>query len=518
MVRNTFLSLLMLLSSSVCATAVEYEYGIDVSHWQGAIDWTQVRNDGISFAIMKASQGVDYTDPTFYTNIFSSRAAGITAGVYHFAEPGENDPIAEADHFVSVAGNYMSLGYIRPVLDLESGQFDLDRTALSAWVHAFMGEVKAQTGVEPLIYCNYTFAANYLDESVSKYDLWFARFTDDPTTPPTELGVFDEWAIWQYSSNTTVAGISGRVDGDVCLDITEYMVQPPNQIPVALDDSYRVHVGDSLSVSSTSGVLANDSDGDGDFLTAIKTSQPENGNIFFKTNGSFNYAPNSSYRGTDTFTYQASDGDDLSNEATVSITVYNNAPTVTGDAYELQEGSSLTISEALGVLANDVDIDEDTFEAYLAGDVEHGELTLGTDGSFEYCPITGFSGTDQFTYYATDGWDASETVTVTFNVLAADIPGDANRDGKVDGSDVTILAGNWQTLTGATWDMGDFNGDGKVDGSDVTILAGNWQQGADTAASAVPEPSSGWLILMGLSALLYFDRFSKRYRSVSKIL
>lgn len=70
-----------------------------------------------------------------------------------------------------------------------------------------------------------------------------------------------------------------------------------------------------------------------------------------------------------------------------------------------------------------------------------------------------------------------------------DIPGDANRDGKVDGSDVTILAGNWQVLENTGWDMGDFNGDGKVDGSDVTILAGNWQAGVDTAAASVPEPS-----------------------------
>ena len=79
------------------------------------------------------------------------------------------------------------------------------------------------------------------------------------------------------------------------------------------------------------------------------------------------------------------------------------------------------------------------------------------------------------------------------------IAGDANKDGKVDGSDVTILAGNWQKgvndgLT-ASWEEGDFNGDGKVDGSDVTILAGNWQYGVEAAASAVPEPSMLVLIL-----------------------
>ena len=88
-----------------------------------------------------------------------------------------------------------------------------------------------------------------------------------------------------------------------------------------------------------------------------------------------------------------------------------------------------------------------------------------------------------------------------------DIPGDANRDSKVDGSDVTILAGNWQAgVTGepnATWDMGDFNGDGKVDGSDVTILAGNWQAGVETAATSVPEPSMLVLLILGGLALCF---------------
>ena len=87
--------------------------------------------------------------------------------------------------------------------------------------------------------------------------------------------------------------------------------------------------------------------------------------------------------------------------------------------------------------------------------------------------------------------------------VTPEVAGDANGDGKVDGSDVTILAGNWQKgvsdgLT-ATWEEGDFNGDGKVDGSDVTILAGNWQYGVEAAAASVPEPS---MIVLLLSVIL----------------
>ena len=92
------------------------------------------------------------------------------------------------------------------------------------------------------------------------------------------------------------------------------------------------------------------------------------------------------------------------------------------------------------------------------------------------------------------------------------IAGDANNDGKVDGSDVTILAGNWQAGVGnpdpstVTWEMGDFNGDGQVDGSDVTILAGNWQYGVDATAAAVPEPSMLILLLGGVATLLVTRR------------
>ena len=90
------------------------------------------------------------------------------------------------------------------------------------------------------------------------------------------------------------------------------------------------------------------------------------------------------------------------------------------------------------------------------------------------------------------------------------VAGDANGDGKVDGSDVTILAGNWQKgvsdgLT-ASWEEGDFNGDGKVDGSDVTILAGNWQYGVSAVAASVPEPGTFILCLSMLTWFVWYRR------------
>ena len=137
---------------------------------------------------------------------------------------------------------------------------------------------------------------------------------------------------------------------------------------------------------------------------------------------------------------------------------------------------------------------DDEYFVYLVMEDEFGG-GLGTDMTYEGNP--GF---------AVNGFEKGSTLTFK---ASEKIAGDANRDGKVDGSDVTILAGNWQygvTGGGATWAMGDFNGDGKVDGSDVTILAGNWQYGVMSTAAAVPEPGTLLLLLSAVGSLLIWKR------------
>ena len=108
--------------------------------------------------------------------------------------------------------------------------------------------------------------------------------------------------------------------------------------------------------------------------------------------------------------------------------------------------------------------------------------------------------------YLFDGMTRNVVITDTYSPATASIPGDANNDGKVDGSDATILAGNWLAgvdgVVEATWGMGDFNDDKKVDDLDATILAVNWQTGVTAAAAAVPEPSVSFgLLCLGLATL-----------------
>src|SRR5690606_23671281 len=190
--------------------------------------------------------------------------------------------------------------------------------------------------------------------------------------------------------------------------ITVNQVGGGNNAPVAMDDAYMTDEGVTLNVLPADGVLDNDTDADGDTLTAVLGTGASNGTLTLNPDGSFTYTPDGGFFGTDSFTYYANDGTDNSNIATVTITVNqvgggNNAPVAMDDAYMTDEGVTLNVLPADGVLDNDTDADGDTLTAALNMGPSNGTLTLNPDGSFTYTPDGGFFGTDSFTYYANDG-------------------------------------------------------------------------------------------------------------------
>src|SRR4029079_1632698 len=147
----------------------------------------------------------------------------------------------------------------------------------------------------------------------------------------------------------------GTVDGNtVTVSIT---VNPVNDAPVAVADSYSVNEDATLTLAAATGVLANDTDADLDALTAIKVSDPAHGSVTLNSNGSFTYTPNANYNGPDGFTYKVHDGTVDGNTVTVSITVnpVNDAPVAVADSYSVNEDATLTVAAATGVLANDTD-------------------------------------------------------------------------------------------------------------------------------------------------------------------
>ncbi|MDB5335185.1 MAG: outer rane adhesin like protein, partial [Planctomycetaceae bacterium] len=201
-------------------------------------------------------------------------------------------------------------------------------------------------------------------------------------------------------------------------------INPVNDAPVGANDTYSTLSGATLTIPAN-GVLTNDTDVDGDTLTATTVTNPAHGTLNLSTNGGFTYTPAGGFVGTDTFTYQANDGTTNSGPVTVTIQVNpsNTAPVSVNDAYSIGEDGVLTVTSAAGVLSNDTDADGDTLTASFVALPQHGSLALNTDGSFTYTPVANFNGTDSFTYHANDGSVNGNTATVNLTINAVnDLP------------------------------------------------------------------------------------------------
>ena len=177
--------------------------------------------------------------------------------------------------------------------------------------------------------------------------------------------------------------------------------------PLAVADGYSTNEDAGLTVT-ISGVLSNDTDADGNALTANLVTGPEHGSLTLKrnANGSFSYTPAANYNGPDSFTYKANDGSLDSNVATVSITVnaVNDAPVADGETYSTDEDTVLAEAVGNGVLVGDTDVDEDSLAAVLVDDVEHGSLTLNSERVvLAMLRTLNYDGPDSFTYRASDG-------------------------------------------------------------------------------------------------------------------
>ena len=209
---------LFTLSSSPPPPPAATLEGIDVSHYQGAIDWPSVAAAGKRFAIMKVTEGQTYVDPGYASNHAGARAAALPVSAYHFARPSSapKDAVLQADWYAESAA--LLPGDLVPALDLEQTG-GLSVSDLQAWVGAWLGEVYAKLGVRPMIYASPAFWASSMGDTTMFADqgysvLWIAHWgTSSPTLPAGNWGGHG-WTFWQYSSCGSVAGISGCVDLD----------------------------------------------------------------------------------------------------------------------------------------------------------------------------------------------------------------------------------------------------------------------------------------------------------------
>ncbi|MBT8135674.1 MAG: tandem-95 repeat protein, partial [Gammaproteobacteria bacterium] len=231
-------------------------------------------------------------------------------------------------------------------------------------------------------------------------------------------------------------GIDESTPVTVTLNVT-------NIRPVANDDVGGT-VDEGGTFSGQVNLLDNDTDVDGDPLTAVLADPPANGQVFVFTNGTFEYNHDGGETTADSFTYVANDGFSDSDPATVTITInpVNDPPVANPDAITVDEGQTgnLLLGGATSVLANDVDPDSQ-LTATLESPPVNGQLTFNADGTFEYSHDGSETTSDSFDYSASDGIAAPSLTTVTINILPVNDPPFAEDDSIVvdEGATATLL-------------------------------------------------------------------------------
>lgn len=190
--------------------------GIDVSHYQGSINWSSVKSAGISFAYIKATEGTTYQDPDFSANYLNAYNAKVIRGAYHFAQPGSSSGAAQATYFAAHGGAWSADNLTLPgMLDLEGGCYGLSESSMDSWILDFYNTYESKTGRDVVIYTS----PSWWDTCTGDWSGMSARsplFIADWTTAssPTVPAGFPYATLWQYTDSGSVGGVSGAVDRD----------------------------------------------------------------------------------------------------------------------------------------------------------------------------------------------------------------------------------------------------------------------------------------------------------------
>lgn len=185
--------------------------GIDVSHFQGQVDWKQVASAGVQFCYVKATDGIAFSDVRFQANYAGAKAAGLRTGAYHFLRPG-SDAEKQAESFLHLVPR-LDQGDLPPALDIEISDgvsADAILDAAQVWLEAVENVLLRR----PLIYTVASFWNSTLGGSTrfNDYFLWIADYGLRPA-PRLPKGR-TTYEIWQFSQTGSVPGIAGSVDLD----------------------------------------------------------------------------------------------------------------------------------------------------------------------------------------------------------------------------------------------------------------------------------------------------------------
>lgn len=185
--------------------------GVDVSHYQGEIDWQELAAQDISFAYIKATEGTTYTDECFKKNWAAASETELAVGAYHFfsfSSPGKN----QAEHFIEIVGSLS--GKLIPAVDVEYyGSEQPDKEAVIQELTDLLKTLEEMYDVKPVIYTTYTAYHDFIKGNFDEYPLWIRNVYFTPN-----LGLLGKWSIWQYTDREILDGYSGEeryIDVDV---------------------------------------------------------------------------------------------------------------------------------------------------------------------------------------------------------------------------------------------------------------------------------------------------------------
>jgi lysozyme len=186
-------------------------HGVDISKWQGQVDWAALRSAGTQFAFIKATEGGDHVDDRFMENWVAAKHAGVPRGAYHFVywcRPAHE----QAEWFKRNVPRDPDA--LPPVLDLEwNGQSvncprKVPRDQALDMTRTMLREMEAHTGKRPVIYTDITFHKEVLEGELHEYPFWIRSTAAEPH----ERYADRPWTFWQFTTTGRVPGVKGDVD------------------------------------------------------------------------------------------------------------------------------------------------------------------------------------------------------------------------------------------------------------------------------------------------------------------
>lgn len=201
--------------------------GIDVSRWQGTINWTSVRGAGIRYAFAQATRGLTSPNDNFNANMNNGKAAGVYMAAYHYAFPADSTPQVQADYFWNLAGPHIKNDglSLAPMLDMEIWTGHVGATSYTDWANQWCNAIIAKAAakgvtVKPIIYTSACMACNFTS-GISQWGAFIANYngqspnTGTPWSACSNCNRWGTWHFWQYTDSGSIPGISGAVDRDM---------------------------------------------------------------------------------------------------------------------------------------------------------------------------------------------------------------------------------------------------------------------------------------------------------------